>query len=532
VVRVAVPCLQMGRAGASPDYRADFYTVGALLYQLTLGRPPISFNSSSESASVHGVASFVRQVLHEHPPELRNVLPEVCKPLSEIVSKLLAKDPKERYGSGFGLWKDCEAALAALRACSTPALWPAIEVPLFGSDVPTEPLWHVQGCPVGRESEWALLTHAAKQCGDGRNVLIQFTGSQHMGRSTLADALVSSLPAILPSSQHSPAVVFTGVSRCAGNFAPYSSLSAVLSSLLGSLSAADLITRTAAHTDIKSSVGSKAVWLMSVLPVLRPLLDEGGAKHSLSSSCSADDVDHIVRQGVLDLLCAVAAHCDALAVVVDNITVRKRLAVLLCVILWLFFTCCVVRWQMCDTNSLKVYQQLVRLRTPGAVLFAYTDEEGAGSYDLISQSSWFTFRLELQPLTKPAITKILATTCMLPSVDALACTEAVYSFTHGNPALVMRALRTLYEQGVLHLDAFSGRWTLDPTLAASALARMGSDGFDASAALTRLSPEARSVVCVAACIGLTVTLDEVRVGLWLNPPKFGCLRTACQCMVL
>jgi serine/threonine protein kinase len=315
---------QVSRTGAIPDYHADFYAVGALLYHLTLGRPPIALNSQTSPASVHAVASFVRQVVREQPPELRCILPDVGKPRSDVVAKLLGKDPKARYSSGFGLWKDCEAVFAALVACSTPALWSNIHVPLFASDVSTEPLWQLPGCPVGRESEWALLTHAATQCGSGTNVLIKLSGAKHMGRSTLAETLLHNLGTVVGSTGSSPVVVFAGVSHCSSSAAPYSSVSSVFSYLLGCLNALDLRCRTAAHHDIKTSVGSKSHWLTSVVPVLRPLFSDDGPKQS-SGACGADDVDHIVRQGVLDLLSCLSAHCTLLAIVVDNINVSFTL---------------------------------------------------------------------------------------------------------------------------------------------------------------------------------------------------------------
>lgn len=150
------------------------------------------------------------------------------------------------------------------------------------------------------------------------------------------------------------------------------------------------------------------------------------------------------------------------------------------------------------------------MRTRGPVLFICTDESNAISVDLISQSSWSTFCIELQPLAKPAITRVLASVCLLPSAVAQACTDTLFSFTQGNPARMMRALRVLYDQGVLHLEACSGQWVMDPELAATTLVSMGNEGFDASAALSRLSTTARSVISKCASAGLTLSLDEVR----------------------
>ena len=71
---------------------ADTYSLGAILYELIVGRPPFDAEDSGE---------LLRQVLHEDPvaPSRLDLECAVPRDLETICLKCLAKDPQERYGT-------------------------------------------------------------------------------------------------------------------------------------------------------------------------------------------------------------------------------------------------------------------------------------------------------------------------------------------------------------------------------------------------------------------------------------------------
>lgn len=71
-----------------PDFGADIYAVGAVLYALLTGRPP--FREAT-------VADTIRQVVEQEPTPPSQWEPSVPRKLEAIYMKCLAKDPKDRY---------------------------------------------------------------------------------------------------------------------------------------------------------------------------------------------------------------------------------------------------------------------------------------------------------------------------------------------------------------------------------------------------------------------------------------------------
>jgi serine/threonine-protein kinase len=94
-------------AGQTPDGRSDLFSLGIVLYELLTGAKP--FKGDNISAVIHAITHDV------HPPfsESGRDIPSCCQ---EIVDKLLAKGPEERFESAAALSKVIEACTAELPA--------------------------------------------------------------------------------------------------------------------------------------------------------------------------------------------------------------------------------------------------------------------------------------------------------------------------------------------------------------------------------------------------------------------------------
>ncbi|MBW3597576.1 MAG: protein kinase, partial [Planctomycetes bacterium] len=74
----------------SVDVRADIYSLGCTLFKLLSGRPPFDGEHASPQ-------QIVLAHVETPPPDLQTLRPEAPDGLAEIVKRMLAKDPADRY---------------------------------------------------------------------------------------------------------------------------------------------------------------------------------------------------------------------------------------------------------------------------------------------------------------------------------------------------------------------------------------------------------------------------------------------------
>lgn len=74
--------------GAEPDARSDLYSLGILLYELLVGRPPFAAESAVATAMQH---------VQKEPPPPRTMRAGIPRALDAVVLKALEKDPDARF---------------------------------------------------------------------------------------------------------------------------------------------------------------------------------------------------------------------------------------------------------------------------------------------------------------------------------------------------------------------------------------------------------------------------------------------------
>ena len=87
-------------AGAAEiDHRSDIYSLGVVGYHMVTGKLPFEGTTSQE---------VIVQHMTETPVPVRQINPSVPKSLSDTITRCLAKDPAERFGSAMELWSQLQ----------------------------------------------------------------------------------------------------------------------------------------------------------------------------------------------------------------------------------------------------------------------------------------------------------------------------------------------------------------------------------------------------------------------------------------
>ncbi|HEX6199749.1 MAG TPA: serine/threonine-protein kinase, partial [Thermoanaerobaculia bacterium] len=104
--------------GEALDGRSDLFSLGVVLYELLGGRRPFDGDT---------LTTLVYQILHQPPPPMP-LRPGLAPRLTEVVSRLLAKDRDERYGSA-------EEAVAALEGLERDLAPEVLAAPAVAAEV-------------------------------------------------------------------------------------------------------------------------------------------------------------------------------------------------------------------------------------------------------------------------------------------------------------------------------------------------------------------------------------------------------------
>ncbi len=163
---------QTGRTGRALDHRADLYALGATLYEATTGRPPFDSRDALDLVRDHLVRIPV-------PPVER--MPHLPRALSDILMRLLEKEPDRRYQSAEGLLADLDRLHERLAAGDDhPFALGAHDFALLLA--PPSRL-------IGREDELAALREALDRALGPRPQSVLVSGAPGVGKTALANEL-------------------------------------------------------------------------------------------------------------------------------------------------------------------------------------------------------------------------------------------------------------------------------------------------------------------------------------------------------
>lgn len=464
-LQVALPYVapeQTGRMNRPIDHRADLYSLGATFYELLTGLPP--FVSADPAELVH--AHLARPPV---PPAFAN--PAVPKVLSDLVLKLLAKMPEERYQSAEALLADL------LEARRRQASGPMGSFELGRVDLARQLTFPRR--LYGRERELTRLREALERVRHGRSEGVLLAGEPGIGKSELLRELARRAA----PGDH---VVSGKFATLQGNV-PYPAFVEAFQGLMQRLNARPPEVREGWRCRLLEALGPNSRVISDIVPGLDALLGPRPAPLPLEPAEAAARLQLTFQTFVQ----ALASPEHVLLLFLEDL-------------------------QWADPGSLLLLHHLATDPDSCHVLVvgAYRPRDVGADHPLarllesLRAEEAMPFRtLELAPLDLPAVTALCADTLRCAPERARPLADLLLRKTAGNPLFLTRLMRHLQQSGLLAFDLDRGEWRwdwdrLERVQVTENVAELMMD------TIRRLPEQSQRVLEVAACLG-------DRVQLWL-----------------
>jgi hypothetical protein len=447
---------QTGRMGRGIDSRSDLYSLGATLYLLLTGRPP--FEPSDPLALIHAHLARV-------PASPHGVVPDVPVAISRMVMKLLEKEPEQRYQTGHALALDLEQCRGFLaRGERIPD-----DLALGSADAPTRPVFRKR--LYGREAQFATLLQSYERARAGRAEVALLRGAPGSGKSSLVDAIRTS-------------VAGAGGYVAAGKFDPYrgdsphSGLQTALGSLVDQMLCESEQRLEGWRQTLRNALGSLTDVVLELVPDFAPVL--GSAEKS--RPLAAKEATRRLALGVERLLCACAAPDHPLVLVLDDL-------------------------QWAGGESLDVLEHVFAAtrRSPLLIVGCYRgDDPGAidgvrARLARLGDDAPPLVEVEMPPLSLDEAAELVADALGQPVEATLGLTRQIVARTDRHPLQIREFILHLHTLGHIRAQP-PGRWTWDEAAIASAELPDGVVGL-LIAKLGLLTPELATMLEFLSCIG-------------------------------
>ncbi len=461
---------QTGRTAHPIDFRSDYYCLGAVLYYLLTGSPPFDFKNPL-------------QMIHAHiaipPTPVDDVSADIPAPLSMIASKLLAKNPSDRYQSSSGIIADLERCVQQLK--NTAAIAPFT---IGRHDVSV--LFEIPQKIYGRYKEIKHLWDAYHQVNDSGVVVVLLNGPPGIGKSFLISEVQSQ---------------FVAAAGCfiSGKFNQYETsipCSAIIHAFAGlirrmlTLSDSELAKRRSAILD---AVGDNGQLIIKVIPELELIIGQQPQPEKLPAMETRNRFNYVFQRFIR----AIADIGDPLIIFMDDL-----------------------HWA--ENASLKLLETVLLDAQLRNVLFigAYRDMEArenpylSAFIERLRQEKPDFQSIALGAVGSEYVALLIEDMLRLEGAELDTLVERVVTKTSCNPLFIREFLIRLFEKGVLRHDSPANtqnrrsRWHIDnekllhvklPDTVVELLTRR----------FQKLSGDVQESLKTAACIGTQFSLDQL-----------------------
>lgn len=450
---------QTGRTRWRVDSRTDIYSAGTTLYHVFSGRLPFD---------AQDIAGYYHAHIAVRPIPLNEQNPDIPAIFSDIVMKMIEKNPDNRYASMKGVIHDFEKAGNEYRRSG---VCPLFEV--GREDVP-------QNCVVSEKilGKTALFSEIDSRISDlyFKSSYILISGARGSGKSLVMNRFYQ---------QGLPKPYFQISARLSAQDAdePYSVIRRMADSVVEELiqlrpeRIPDITTRMA------SIAGSNLDRVLMIFPSLRRIID-APAEH-----VEAAEDGQWVQRFILDVAELIIRMYDRLVVLIDDM-------------------------HYMDADSCELLLRILPERFTQRILLV-------GAFDPVKMAERKTLCLnaemeksgiivlELQPFSREETVTLLRETFRKSLKRFSGLADLIWDKTRGNPYFTVMLIRQLYDLGMVHYVPDFGQWDYDETAIERLQVTDNVLGYLRDR-MQGLSDEMKTVLGSAACINAVFTTSDLQ----------------------
>lgn len=456
---------QTGRMNRSVDQRTDFYSLGVTFYEMLTSNSPFGKRDPMEIVYAHLTHS-------PEPPHLVNEnIPET---LSQIIMKLLAKKPEERYQSAEGLKHDLEKSLIKLDYSS----FKLGEKDFSGKLNIPEKLY-------GREKEIEQLRDAYQRVSKGAKEMILVAGYSGTGKTSIVNEIHQY---IAKNNGYFISGKFDQLQKSV----PYSAFIQALNQFCKLILTENREALAQWKKQIQEAVGDLGKVLTDIIPHLKSVIGRQAEVAEIGGDESRRRFNHVFQR----FLREVSTEQHPLVIFIDDL-------------------------QWADHASLALLQVLMEDKQNHYLLFigAYRDNEVSASHPLMItlddiQKQSLVYTIPIKNLSIENVREWLWDTLKTDENsgfdDVAELTDLVYEKTQGNAFFTIQFMENLYTRNLLQFDFISSRWIYD-------IKEIKKQNFTDNVVhllvdkIRTLPVEAQEILKLAACIGNTFDLDVLSI---------------------
>lgn len=410
---------QTGKMNRTIDYRSDFYSLGIVFYEMLTGRLPFESEEPMDIIYSH-VAKEPRSI-----SKINSAIPKV---VCDIIEKLIAKNPEDRYKSASGLKRDLEKCLMQIENNSNIS-FELGKYDLSGNFYMPQKLY-------GREKEIEKLMESFDRVTQGSGELLLISGSPGVGKSVLVQEFYNSV-------KQKNGYFIMGKFEQFQNCSPYSAIIQALDNLIKLLLVECSSKLEIWKESILQAVGNNGQVIMDVLPNLELII----GKQAPIPQLGAVETQNRFNLVFQDFMKIIATKEHPLIMFIDD-------------------------WQWADSASLNFIKMLLTDKSNKHLLVigAYRNNNANLLHPIISfidemtQNKIISNIINLNVLQKNDVKLLLEDTLVGLNQDLNNFEELsgyICNKTEGNPFFVKQFLRSLYDLGYLWFDYNLMKWNFD-----------------------------------------------------------------------